>query len=245
MTMLRELLSIFKASQPLTEMGNRFNQMILLARENTAEASQLFFEKKVTPEQRARIYEQDVRINKLERDLRKLIVAHLSMPGNQIDAPYCLALMSLVKDVERIGDFAKNLADVVDLDPAPLPDDAIISELRDISRHIGDMFASVDQIFSKSDRERAIAYVRAGKAIGQRTNALVRQLADSDYPPRRVCGVLLAARFFRRINGHLMNVLSAVVMPLHKIDYWDEDALLPGEAKRIEEIQKLRAAGGS
>ncbi len=30
-------------------------------------------------------------------------------------------------------------------------------------------------------------------------------------------------RSYKRISGHVLNVLSSVVMPLHKIDYYDED----------------------
>jgi len=37
--------------------------------------------------------------------------------------------------------------------------------------------------------------------------------------------VVLAARYYKRIESHLLNILSGVVMPLHKLDYFDEDAL--------------------
>jgi hypothetical protein len=33
---------------------------------------------------------------------------------------------------------------------------------------------------------------------------------------------VLLTRFYKRIAAHLSNVLSAVVMPLHKLDYFDE-----------------------
>ena len=35
----------------------------------------------------------------------------------------------------------------------------------------------------------------------------------------------LAARFYKRIAAHVLNVLSSVVMPLHKLDYYDEKRL--------------------
>ena len=35
----------------------------------------------------------------------------------------------------------------------------------------------------------------------------------------------LGSRFYKRIQGHLLNLLSAVVMPLHKLDYYDEDSI--------------------
>ena len=33
----------------------------------------------------------------------------------------------------------------------------------------------------------------------------------------------LGTRYNKRIGGHVLNVLSSVVMPIHKIDYDDED----------------------
>ena len=37
--------------------------------------------------------------------------------------------------------------------------------------------------------------------------------------------LVLATRYYKRIGGHVLNVLSSVVMPLHKVDYYDEDVL--------------------
>ena len=37
--------------------------------------------------------------------------------------------------------------------------------------------------------------------------------------------LVLCARYYKRIGGHALNVLSAVVMPLHKVDYYDEDEI--------------------
>ena len=33
----------------------------------------------------------------------------------------------------------------------------------------------------------------------------------------------LLNRYLKRITAHLMNVMTAVVMPLDRLDYWDED----------------------
>jgi hypothetical protein len=36
--------------------------------------------------------------------------------------------------------------------------------------------------------------------------------------------LVLALRYYKRIGGHPLNVLSSMVMPLHKVDFFDEDA---------------------
>ena len=41
---------------------------------------------------------------------------------------------------------------------------------------------------------------------------------------------VLGTRYYKRIGGHVLNILSSVVMPLHKIDYYDEDSI-PAELR--------------
>jgi hypothetical protein len=50
-------------------------------------------------------------------------------------------------------------------------------------------------------------------------SALVR---GEDQQPDAVARAL-ALRYFKRIVAHLTNVLSAVVMPIDRLDYFDED----------------------
>ena len=130
--MLSELLSIFKTSNPLQAMGENFARMLTLTYEMTVEAGGIYFGMKASPEARTAIYEHDVRVNKLQRTIRKQVVAHLSIPGNRPDVPYSLLLVSLVKDVERIGDYAKNLSEIIDIRDGSLPRGEILNELKEI-----------------------------------------------------------------------------------------------------------------
>jgi hypothetical protein len=53
-------------------------------------------------------------------------------------------------------------------------------------------------------------------------------IAGSEHLACAAVHLTLGARFYKRINGHLLNFLSSVIMPLHKLDYYDESAL-PGD----------------
>ena len=130
--MLQELLSIFRPGNPLRKMAEEFAEMLKLACEMTITAGDIYFGGSISPEARSGIYSKDVRVNKLERSIRKRVVAHLSIAGNRAHLPYCLLLMSLVKDVERIGDYAKNVSEIVDIHPGGLPDDEITGELKEL-----------------------------------------------------------------------------------------------------------------
>ena len=225
--MLRELLTIFRSGDPLASMGKDFTTMLELSRDLTLEAGRIYFGTDVNPEERTRLHKRDVAINKLERKIRKRVIAHLSFPGNEPSVPYCLLLMSLVKDVERIGDYAKNLLEGVDLRSGPAPSDEIMAELAEIRAGVEESFAATAAVFTQSDRDRAVDLIDEGKSLAGRCDALVERIAKSDYDARAATAAVLGARYYKRIGGHVLNVLTSVVMPLHRLDYYDEKHATP------------------
>jgi phosphate uptake regulator len=223
--MLREFLSIFRSEKPLAQMAEDFAQMLRLTNEMTLQAGDIYFGKSVAPDERTQIYKRDVQVNKLERGIRRQVIAHLSLAGTSASLPYCLLLMSLVKDVERLGDYAKNLSEAGELHPDPLPEDEILGELREIRAGVEAAFGVTAEVFASSDRERALTLIREGRDLTLRCDALVTWVARSDYSASLAVTVVLGARFYKRLAAHVLNVLSSVVMPLHKLDYYDEDEI--------------------
>lgn len=225
--MFKELISAFRSSDPLAAMGKNFSAMLKLSYEMTVSAGEIFRTGSASPETRTALYEHDVRVNQLERTIRKQVVAHLSLSGNRADVPYSLLFMSLVKDVERIGDYAKNLSEIPDLHPGPLTDDEITKEIQEIRRGIEGSFKVLSEVFTTADRERAAQLIQQRRDAAQRCDALITRIARSSYDAGTATAAALGTRYYKRISGHVLNVLSSVVMPIHKIDYYDEDEVPP------------------
>lgn len=223
--MLQELLTIFRSGNPLEKMAADFAEMLDRTREMILAAGEIYFGKPVPPEERTKIYHTDIRVNQLERAIRKQVVAHLSVRGDTRDLPYCLLLMSLVKDVERIGDYAKNLTELVEVHPGALPDDEIVAELREIRTGVEETFAAAAGVFADSDRERALPLIRKSKDEARRADNLVLRIAHAGYDGAVTTSLVLGTRYYKRVGAHLLNLLSSVVMPLHKVDYYDEDEI--------------------
>jgi phosphate transport system protein len=228
--MLRELLSLFRSSEPIAEMGENFSEMLELATELTLEAGRYFFEGPPTPDERTSVSRRDVQLNKMERRIRKQVITHLALGDGQRDAPYCLLLMSLVKDVERIGDYCKNLAEVYDDGGGPIPDDDNAAELRELRAVVEESLSAAGRVFSASETDMALDLIRRGREVNRRCDALVKRIAGSSYDAATTTTMVLGARYYKRIESHLLNVLSGVVMPLHKVDYYDERALPTGQS---------------
>ena len=222
--MLRELLDAFRSRHPLNEMGANFGRMVNLTGESVHEAGEIYFgADSPDPAAIARIRQRDVEVNALQRTIRRQVVAHLSFQNSRGDVPYSLLLVSLVKDVERLGDYAKNLSEVRSVHPAPLPDDAIVRELKGVRDWIAADYQVLRNILEETDRETADRLITEGRQISRRLDALIGEIAAADYDGRTAVAVVMGTRFYKRFVGHIINLLTGIVQPLHKLDYYDED----------------------
>ena len=226
--MLQELLKIFRPGDPFNRLAGDFSKMLDLACGMTMSAGEIFFGESSPSEDRTALYKRDVKVNKLERSIRRGVVAHLSLPGNRGSIPYCLVLMSLVKDVERLGDYAKNLSEVADFYDREFPDDKVTAELRQIRAGVEEAFKSAPEILKNSDREGAMTMIQEGLQLAKRSDGLLIRIAASNHPSDLTTALALGARYYKRIGAHIVNLLTSVVMPIHKLDYFDEDAAPDG-----------------
>lgn len=163
----------------------------------------------------------DQKVNRLEREIRQELAVHSSVMGT-IHTPAVLVYMSVVKDVERVGDYTKNLLDL-GLDGASfadVPDTAQWERLRaDISRYITD----AGEAFRERDGEKARHLLTAGGHLLDLFDDAVTELVRAEDPGAQAVARALAHRYLKRVVAHLMNLLTAIVMPLHSIDFFYED----------------------
>jgi len=167
---------------------------------------------------RREIKATDQRVNEGEREVRRDLVVHASVVG-AIDTPAILVYMSIVKDIERIGDYGKNLRDL-GRDGVDLSDFPSWHERRS---EISQLIADTAEAFAARDDARARQLlVRGDELLDEFDQEVSRIVRGEDDRPHGV-GRALAARYLKRIVAHLTNVLSAVVMPIERLDYFDED----------------------
>lgn len=122
--------------------------------------------------------------------------------------------MTLVKDVERLGDYGKNLAQLAEIRPGIFPLGPELDELLSIRRGVERIFSSAPNVFKEASHDAALKLIRDGRFI--------YQIGTSSNDAGTTTALILGTRFYKRICGHLLNVLTSVVMPLDKVDYYDE-----------------------
>jgi phosphate uptake regulator len=163
----------------------------------------------------------DREVNRLEREIRREIIVHASVFGG-IDTPVVLVYMSIVKDIERVGDYAKNLLDLA-LDGANLSAAPDAAEWRRLAAEISQFIGDAALAFRDRDSGRCRALQQTGDRLLDLFDDRVSELVRAPQAEDQAVARALASRYLKRVVAHLMNLLSAVTMPLDRIDYFDED----------------------
>jgi len=228
--MFRELMEAFRRRPLLDQMYQEMEQMLAEAAHMYRPiAGLLTGSEKLTPETHAMIYATDRRINHIQRNIRKQLLEHLTMsPGS--DVPISLVLMSISKDAERIGDMCKNILEVAEALGGPLKDGAYEQRFRTILTEAEALFGPTVEAFCESDADIGHDAVERGRRLAKDCDAIIEDLIEDDLPCRSAVLYTLLARHLKRICSHLSNIATSVVMPFHRLDYFDEKWDRPREA---------------
>ena len=166
------------------------------------------------------IRETDRQINATEVEIRRALLVHASVHGG-IDTPEVLAFMNMIKDLERIGDYNKNIFDLAEegVSFTESPEIETILSLRD---EVSSRISLMGEILSMRDEERARTYIERGDEMRKDFDRRVNELLHSTEAAVTAVPKALLFRFLKRVSAHSSNVVSAVVMPVDQLDYFDE-----------------------
>ena len=166
------------------------------------------------------IRETDRQINATEVEIRRALLVHASVHGG-IDTPEVLAFMNMIKDLERIGDYNKNIFDLAEegVSFTESPEIETILSLRD---EVSSRISLMGEILSMRDEERARTYIERGDEMRKDFDRRVNELLHSTEEAVTAVPRALLFRFLKRVSAHSTNVVSAVVMPVDQLDYYDE-----------------------
>ena len=163
----------------------------------------------------------DDRVDEGERMVRRTVLEHLSVNPQQ-ELVSSLILVSMVQDAERVGDFARGLAELIPLAKQPR-EGRFADQLRELAGEIMPLFELCREGFSTGDSAKAGEVMSTWTELKPRLHAYVEEVAGSDLPANMAVVYASAARILRRIAAHLSNIASAVVQPYDRIRHGDED----------------------
>ncbi len=182
-------------------------------------ASDALFGGGKSKETKREVRSTDREINEAQAAVRRALMVHAAV--NSSDLPLVLQYASIVKDAERVGDYAKNLYDLVrygaDFDTAADRDELV--RYRDA---VGNLILEAAAIFEATNTERAQALINKADDFLDQYDAHVKAMFTTDLSSQDAVARALYYRFLKRTTAHVMNVLTSLVQPLDRLDYYDE-----------------------
>ena len=167
------------------------------------------------------IFKKDKLINKYERDIRRKVVTHISVQGGESIAAG-LVLSTVIVDVERIGDYIKNIVDLTEMHPEKPGGGEMEAILHEIERALKGMFDKAPECIEEGDEDLALEIYSATKEVGRTCDTYIKKLVVEKQPGLDCSSVAIFALYFRylkRINAHLRNMISSVINPYDRIGF--------------------------
>jgi phosphate transport system protein len=161
-------------------------------------------------------------IDDAERMVRRSILEHMTVSPHQ-DLVASLILASIVQEAERIGDFARGLAEIAALAKEPRSG-PFADELRTLAVRVRSLFEQCEEAFRKDDPVMAHTIMATQRELKAELNRYLQEIADSDLTADMALVYGSSATMLRRISSHLSNIVSTVIQPFDLIRRNDEDA---------------------
>ena len=211
----------------MTEVADQIHQMVLDSRVVYEAAMDAVFGGGKSKDTKDVVKGTDAEINTAQRQVRKALVIHSAVaPG--ADAGQVLSYMSVVKDVERIGDYSKNIYDLAryGVDFSTAPD---VDELTEYREAVAQLIADSAEVFESGDSAAAEKLIAKANDFLDDYDDHVKAAYRSDGLASEAVARALYYRFLKRITAHVMNFLTALALPVHHLDYYDEPSIADEE----------------
>jgi len=171
------------------------------------------------------VYESDQAVNEYMHQVRRKVHQYLAVTGGLNIIPG-LILTSIVIDIERIGDYTKNITDLAVAHPSRLSGGNFEEDFQKIEQTVTDILQKLIPILKESDKTAASLLIDNNYWILKKCDEIVdtiikgenREIHQKDAATRA-----LYARYLKRIAAHLLNMASSVVNPFEHIGFRSEE----------------------
>lgn len=171
------------------------------------------------------IYDKDIEVNRYEREVRREVLAHLVTTGTDA-LPSGLVLVSIIIDIERIGDYTKNMIELAMNHPEKLHGGKFEDQLQKIEKAVEENFNCTRECFQSGDSKTAIKILEdftwVNKSCDDALIALIKE-DDKDISPGNAVSLAMYFRWLKRINSHLRNIITSMVNPFDRIGFNPKD----------------------
>ena len=207
---VKTLTALFRADPPSARVLDDLQGMLQLAHRMFDRVTEPLLSADAETLSREAVRALDRDVNRLELEARRALVTAAAVnPGDR--ATERLRLMGLITHAERCGDFAKHIFDVFE-HGGPLQPGKYREFLVEQRAFISRLFATADEVLGGREPDGVAALLAEAKVYSHKDRDIVYGLlrnADCE----QAVAVALLVRFFKRIQRHVVNIISAVNDP--------------------------------
>lgn len=218
--MFRKWLAIFKKDTLIDRAYQRSFEMLDITNAMYVEAKNSLRQREDC-EVNLQVKDTDKKVNSYEREVRRMVFNHLAVQGTA-DLPSGLVLISIIIDIERIGDYAKNMVELALDHPGKLRGGKFEEEIVRIEGALEDNFIQTKRCFREGNSEAALELLHKYAWVNDSCDDIVMGLVkerDPDIKPGDAAALALYTRWLKRINSHLRNITTSVVNPFDRIGF--------------------------
>ncbi|NIM58607.1 MAG: hypothetical protein GTO16_06645 [Candidatus Aminicenantes bacterium] len=167
------------------------------------------------------IKDKDLEINKYEREVRRNVFNHLAVSG-AAKLPSGLVLVSIIIDIERIGDYTKNIVELALNHSGKLHGGKFEKDLQRVEEAMEENFAKTRDCFESCEEAEALKLLEEYKWVNPICDKILIGLIkeeDKNIRPGDAVSLAMYFRWLKRINSHMRNIMTSVVNPFDRIGF--------------------------
>ena len=222
MSVFKDLVTIWNSEDSLSQAWTSSNEMLHLSHEmftDSVKALRSGEKNKVIKSIKLR----DEEINQYHRDIRKKVVTYYSVSKDVTNINSGLVLINMVVDIERVGDYTKNILDLAKYYPKKLRSEKVSEDLRIIEQAVIERFQNTVKAVEEMDEIAAKELIKSYRSdLGKLSDNLVASSISGDLKigeEHMASSMVLYARYLKRIGAHLKNITSVVINPFESFGY--------------------------
>ena len=220
--MFDRVISLWKSEDLLSQAWEESFEMMVLSNEMFS-ASIRYLRRGEKIKTLKDLKRRDREINEFQKSVRKKVVTHFSISQKVEDFPSGLVLLNIVVDVERLGDYTKNILDLAIHYPDPLVSEDCLSSLKsiedDIQSRFADTLIAIEQQDEKLGKKLLKSYRKSFSSISDKIVNDVISGKQEYKDQKEAAAVTLYARYLKRVGGHLKNITTTMLNPYEEIGY--------------------------
>ena len=222
MSIFREIVNLWKSEDLLSQAWDESYKMMMLSNEIFTQAIKYLREGENQDIIKA-LKKRDVEINIFQRDVRRKVVTHYAISQDIDDLPNGLVLLNMVVDVERLGDYTKNILDLALNHPNIIKSEEFSEDLYHVEQEVISRFSKTLEAIHTQDadvaRSMMVSYKETLTSIsdGIVNGCISGKITLGD--ESKTVALALYARYLKRIGAHLKNITTVLVNPFDAVGY--------------------------